>query len=361
MPGGDATAVAGLTRAQRERGTEIEVLAYRAAGIVEDARTHVAGPLQTPDGLDGINLRRWWATRALGRWARENLPRIRPDLVHAHAVDVGFPVARAAETLGIPAVLTCHGVWFPTKGRLSPSGWLERSLIRRGGYRAITAVDAGSVRDLRAAGFSATLVPNGIDLAEFSSPSSREGPFRFLFVGRLVRQKGVDVLLDAILQARRRTDRPFTLDIVGDGPLRAALERHARDLDLGGTVRFQGSLPRAALVATLRASNGFVLPSRFEGFPIAIMEAWASGVPVISTAVGGIPDVCAEATAILVPPERPDALAQAMTSLMDDPAKQQAMAREGRALVEHRFTWDAIAAEYDQVYERVLHPRGDGA
>ncbi len=360
LPGGDATAVAGLTRAQKERGIEVEVLAYRAAGIAEDEHTHLAGPVQTPDGLDRINIRRWRAARALGSWARTNLPRLRPDVVHAHAVDVGLPVARVAEGLGIPAVLTCHGVWFATKSRLSPSGWLERSLIRRGRYRAITAVDAGSVRDLRTAGFAATLVPNGIDLTEFSSPRQREGPFRFLFVGRLVRQKGVDVLLDATSHVPRQKERAFTVDIVGDGPLRPSLERRARDLGLKDRVRFLGSLPRPALLEALRAASAFVLPSRFEGFPVAIMEAWASGLPVISTAVGGIPDACTEGTALLVPRENADALAEAMTTLLRDPKKRAAMARAGRALVEQRFTWEAIATGYDPVYDRAIHPPGAG-
>lgn len=359
LPGGDATAVSGLSRAQRRRGYEVEILAYRAPGVREDDHTHLAGPMHSAEDLDRVTMRRVRAMRALGRWARERLPRLRPDVVHAHAVDVGLPVAKVARALGIPAVLTCHGVWFPTRGRGSPAGWLERSLIHRGRYDAVTSVDGASVRALREAGFwEATLVPNGIDLTEFEGPADHDGPFRFLFVGRIVYQKGVDVLLEAAALARPRIEGGFAVDVVGDGPLLESLRQRARDLGLADAVHFRGILGRPELLQTLRTADAFMLPSRFEGFPIAILEAWAAGVPVVATAVGGIPDVCSEATALLVPPDNPARLADAMVSLARDPQRRATMTRRSRALVEERFTWDAVVDAYASVYARCASHAG---
>ncbi len=355
IPGGDASAVAGLVRAQRRSGHEVDVLAYRGTDVAEDDHTFLVGPRQTAGQLDRITVRRIVAMRALGRWARDRLPAMRPDVVHAHAVDVGLPVARVARELGIPIVLTCHGVWFTTRAPGSPLARLERSMIRKGKYAAIASVDGASVRALQGAGFSdARLVLNGVDLEEFGGRIAHGGPFRFAFVGRLVRQKGLDVLLRAVAIARGRTTERFTVVLVGDGPQRGALERLAEKLGVADGVSFRGTLPRADLVYTLRTAEAFVLPSRSEGFPIAILEAWAAGTPVVATAVGGIPDLCPPEGAVLVPPLNPDALADAMLSLIGDSVRRESLARAGRRLVEERYTWDVVAKSYEDLYARCL-------
>lgn len=106
----------------------------------------------------------------------------------------------------------------------------------------------------------------------------------------------------------------------------------------------------------LRTADAFVLPSRFEGFPIAILEAWVAGAPVIATAVGGIPDVCTGPEALLVPPEDPERLAGAMVEVMSDPSRRESMARAGRRVVETRFTWDSVVDAYATVYAAALPP-----
>ncbi len=355
LPGGDASAVAGLSAAQRRNGYDVEVLAYRAPGVEASEHVHLAGPTQSPAGLDRIGVRRVRAMRALGRWARENLPRMRPDVVHAHAVDVGWPVAEAAHALGIPTILTCHGVWFTTRGPRSPLGRLEKSLLARGRYDAITSVDAASVRALQGAGYQeATLVPNGIDLSEFEGHQPHGGPFRMLSIGRLVAQKGFDVLIEAAALAHARAPEPFALVIVGDGPLRWQLAALAEARQASEYVLFRGALPRPELLVMLHTADAFVLASRFEGFPIAILEAWAVRVPVVATSVGGIPEACSGGEALLVPPEDPAALAEAMLAMMADPSRRASLARSGRQLVETRYTWDAIVDAYAPVYENAI-------
>ena len=348
--GGDATAVAGLVRAQRRAGDEVHVVTYASPGGKDAGATRV-GPPQKGADMDRITFRRLRGMAAMRRWAKHNLTAMRPDVVHAHAADVGYAVGRVAGRGGTPTLLTCHGVWFPSLGRHSFRGSMEVRLIRLGRYRTITAVDAASVAALKSVGFAAArLVPNGVDLEEFEGARARDGPFRFLFAGRHERQKGLDLLLEATAKLRDAPRDPFVVDILGEGSLTAALRARAHDLGLDGVVRFRGALPRAGVVAAFRGSDAFVLPSRSEGFPIVLLEAWAAGLPVIATAVGGVPHVAVPGTAQLVPPEDPAALADAMASMMSDTEERATIAECGFGLARDRYSWDSIAREYRELY-----------
>lgn len=352
--GGDATAVSSLCRAQARRGFDVRVLAYRAPGIEETDRVHLVGPTQTPNGLDRIGILRLWGMGAIALWAKRHLARLRPDIVHAHAADVGAPVVGVTRELGIPLVLTCHGVWFPHQPWWYPSAHLERYLLRRG-YDSITSVDRTSVQAIRDAGIrDAILVPNGVEVAEFEGARPPHDAFRVLFVGRHVYQKGIDVLLEAVARARPRIGDRFVLELAGDGPERTRLEHQARDLDLEGTVRFLGQLSRPRLLEAFGRADAFVLPSRFEGFPLVILEAWAAGLPVIATSVGGVPDICDSRNAVLVPPSDPNALADAIASLASDPERRESLGTAGRSLVHAQYTWETIATQYERVYETSL-------
>jgi len=352
--GGDATAVAALGRAQHRSGYNVEFLAYRGDGVVEGQGIHLAGPTLSESQLDRVGFRRYLGMQAIHRWARRNLSGLRPDLVHAHAVDVGASVVGIARDLGVPVVLTCHGVWFPHHPGWYPSGRLERFLLRRG-YDTVTSVDRASVQALREIGLrDAVLVPNGVDISEFEGPRPRHEAIRFLFVGRHVHQKGIDTLLEAAARAQARIGDRFALQLAGDGPERLRLEHQARDLRLSGSVRFLGSLSRTELLEAYRGADVLVIPSRYEGFPLVILEAWAAGLPVIATSVGGVPDLCDAQNAVLIPPDDAGALADAMASLASDPSQREALGAAGRSLVRTRYTWDTIAGQYERVYERCI-------
>lgn len=353
--GGDATAVSSLVRAQSRRGHEVHLLVYRSRGIEPTDRIHPVGPIQTPEGLDRVGIRRLRGMRAMRAWVSDNLAALRPDIIHAHAVDVGAAVVEGAKRHGIPIALTCHGVWYPHRRRWSLAGRIERSLLGRG-YDAITSVDRASVQAIRDVGQTdAILVANGVDPDEFAVPRA-DDRLRYLFVGRHVSQKGIDDLLEAAAMARKRIEDGFVVELAGDGPERPRLERKARDLGLSGNVRFLGSLSRPHLLEAYRRASIFVLPSRFEGFPLVILEAWAAGLPVIATSVGGIPDVCNEGNAVLVPPGEPEVLADALTSLARDADRRERLGTAGLALVRARYTWDMIAQAYEQVYMNCIDP-----
>ena len=166
-------------------------------------------------------------------------------------------------------------------------------------------------------------------------------------VGRLDRQKGFDVLLRALADVPRAR-----LVLVGDGDERAPLERLAAELGLSERVRFEGwrEDPRRYLTTF----DVFALPSRFEGFPLAIIEAMLARLPVVATRVGSVPEAVADGeTGLLVPSDDPPALATALRSLLGDPARRAALGAKGR---EHALAFNpaAMARAYERVYDEVL-------
>lgn len=174
----------------------------------------------------------------------------------------------------------------------------------------------------------------GIDLSEFTyrAPSSAEPPLTLLAVGRLSREKGFALLIEAVAQLRAE-GVPFHLRLVGDGPLRSDLD--AASLNIRECVTLTGERPPSAVREELGRADIFCLPSFSEGLPVSIMEAMAAGVPVVTTWVAGIPELAQNGlTALTVPPARADALADALRTLSGDPALRQRLAAEARHRVE---------------------------
>jgi glycosyltransferase involved in cell wall biosynthesis len=167
--------------------------------------------------------------------------------------------------------------------------------------------------------------PPPTDVAAESLP-----PGTFVFVGRLTEQKALPVLLDALEDVEGAS-----LEIVGDGPERAALERRASTPTLAGRVRFTGALPREAVLQHLAGARAAVLPSAWENLPHAAVEALAVGTPVVATAVGGVPEVVTDGrNGLLVPPLDAAALAAAMGRVLTDDALRDRLAAETKSSVE---------------------------
>ena len=171
-----------------------------------------------------------------------------------------------------------------------------------------------------------------------------------LFVGRLAAQKGVATLLDAVPLLRTRA----AVVLVGDGPQRAALERQAGHLG-PDRVHFQGFVPHAEVPAWLTAADVLVLPSIYEELGSVLLEAMAAGLPVVASAVGGIPDALGDAGR-LVPPSDPVALAAAVDELLDDPALAAELGEAARRRAT-AFSWDTLAGRVLDVYRQVVEHR----
>jgi glycosyltransferase involved in cell wall biosynthesis len=208
-----------------------------------------------------------------------------------------------------------------------------------------------------------TLLQNGIDTERFTVGAAGAAARAAVgldrarpvvgTVGRLEDRKGHDQFLDAMrtLAATGNGSSPQGL-IVGDGPLRAALEAHAAALG-AGRVRFTGTV--ADVRPLLAAMDVFVLPSWAEGMSNALMEAMAAGRPVVATAVGGNTEVVSDGkTGVLVPPGDPGAIARAVSDLLRDPERAMRLGTAARDDVTRRFEARARVAELERLYEERL-------
>lgn len=196
------------------------------------------------------------------------------------------------------------------------------------------------------------LIPNGISLPALGQRGRRQdGPV--IYVGTLKRQKGVDVLLRA--WARLPAHAP-SLRLVGDGPQRPALEALARELGLGDRVTFLGT--RNDVPALLREASAFVLPSRWEGMPNALLEAMSFGLPCIATQIPGSADLIEHSVSgMLVPPEDPIALAAALEGLLTQPERAARLGERARAAVERSLSIRRVALRYQELYADLVRGR----
>lgn len=192
-----------------------------------------------------------------------------------------------------------------------------------------------------------SVIPNGVEPARFgqASPCVRDRPY-VLAVGRLVRQKGFDVLLEAFGRLGPST-AGVDLLIAGDGPERAGLEAARARLGLAGRVHFLGSLAQDRVASLYGGALLVACPSRWEGLPLVCLETMASGRPLIATAVDGIPDAVRHGeTGVVIPPERPDALADALAALLADAPARERLGAAGQRAVREQFAWSQVARRY---------------
>lgn len=352
--GGDAVVARNLVRRQREAGHRVTVLTSNCPSIRHGADVLPFGlPIDDAD-LDRVNFRRLVSLVGLVLRSVVLLRRLRPDVVHVHAVDLGLAVSVAARFLRIPMVLTLHGTALGSPFLSSRKQRVEGRLIRSAGYGAVLSVTEAALDDLTALGPPLTpeavhYLPNGIVLDDFPAvPVPDAGPL--LFVGRLEPVKGVDVLLRALALARGR-GVDLDLRLAGSGSEEPRLRALAAELGINGNVEFLGGLDEQGVRAELAGCRGFVLPSRYEGFPLVLLEAWASGRAVVATQVGAVPRVCRDGVdALTVPADDADALAAALVRLDTDASLVARLAACGRNRVEELYSDERMADAVEEVY-----------
>jgi len=227
-------------------------------------------------------------------------------------------------------------------------------LVRAGHYDCLFTVDPQALPSLRGLAHTPPLfIPNGVAIEEFPEWRPPAHGARLLFVGRLEAVKNVDVLLTAVAEARAQGCEA-ALDIVGSGQLDAELRKRAADLGLEEHVQFLGQRTHREVAQRLAAAAALVLPSSYEGFPMVLLEAWASGVPVIATSVAAIPEVCTNGEdALLVPSENSFALAQAIITLLKNPTLAGRLASAGHRKVQH-YSHAAVNAKLEEQYWDML-------
>lgn len=281
------------------------------------------------------------------------------DVLHAHAFGY-FPTwaaATARRLRGTPLVVTPHAD--PGRG-LAFSRVYHRSMARatlRVADRLVAQSDVER-RFLLGLGLDPeriVVLPTGIALDDFAGtarPGSGEA-VRFLYVGRLdLEQKGLDVLGRALTSLGRGT--PVKMVFVGDdwGAL-ASLRSRVERAGIPDRVEFVVGAPRTRVLEEYRAADAFVLPSRFESFPRALLEAMAAGLPIVATRVGGVPEMVAEGeNALLVPPGDERGLADALRTLADDPGLRSRFGAASRRRAE-AYDWDRLIPRYRALFEEL--------
>lgn len=359
-----------LARQLRSRGHLVEVWTVDRGErlghqVVDDVDVHYMDCPMPTRSVGGVTRFTRVFPGALSSWLRRARA-FRPEVVHVHCFGPNGPYARLVSTLlSVPLVLTSHGETFGDENDVFGQSALLRDQLRRAcrGSAAVTGCSALVADDLqrRFGAEAVRVVPNAVDVVRVGRPpvagSDDAGPGRvpggrLIAVGRLVGVKGFDVLLRALAVASRWE----CLQIVGDGPERAALERLARELGLEDRVHFLGRRTAEDVQVLMSGADGVVMPSRAEAFGIVALEAWAAGTPLIATATGG-PDsfVTDGVDGLLVPPGDSSALAGAVDRLLANPALGASLSRAGATQVE-KYTWEEVASRYLHIYADVRGP-----
>jgi glycosyltransferase involved in cell wall biosynthesis len=296
---------------------------------------------------------------------RELAQRTGVDVVHAHGYKADIYAFFALRGSGVSLVSTCHN-WIDIDRKTSLYGTLDRLFLR--GYARVVAVSDEVRQRLLKSGVKAnrvSVIRNGIDLRQFDCASAVvrhelgwDAEQIVGFVGRLSREKGPDIFLEAA--ARVIAQCPDTKFVVaGDGPDRAELDALIDKLGIRDHVHMLGRCnDMPALYASL---DIMVSASRIEGLPIAILEGMASRLPLVATAVGDVPTVIQDGrTGMLAPAEDPESLAAAIVELLPDPAKRKQLGSAARQLVENEFSAERMTADYLRVYEEAIAAAAKG-
>ena len=231
------------------------------------------------------------------------------------------------------------------------------------GAYALVTISRANAKRLQALGLPTTeILYPGTHPDRFTPPATpAAGPPALLTVARLVPRKGIDTVLQSLpLLLVQYPDLQYW--IVGSGPARASLAQQAQELGLSHAVRFMDEVSESELPEFYRRATVFVMPARadyhagsVEGFGIVYLEASASGLPVVAGNSGGASEAVIEnETGLLVPPDDPPALTQALSRLLDDAAMRQRMGRAGRRWVDRAMNWDRVGEQFISIIERAL-------
>jgi glycosyltransferase involved in cell wall biosynthesis len=358
-PGGGAEVfLVGLaTHLPRER-FDVVVCATRAV---------VPGPLvETLDAAGVPHI-------SLGRRSRWDPPRMRRlatllrsdrvDIVHAHKFGSNVWGTVLGRACRVPVVIAHEHTW-SYEGQAIRK-WIDGRVVGRLATRFIAVSDADAARMVmheKVAPEKVVVMPTAYVPRPLSPDSNLRSELGLApetpLVGTAVvfrPQKAVEVLLEA--HARLLTSMPDAhLAIAGDGPTRAELERHARELPLEGHVHFLGV--RNDVDAILRSLDVAVLSSDFEGKPLFVLECMANRTPLVATAVGGLPEMVRDGeTGVLVPPRDPEALAGAVGRLLVD-RDQRASLAAAAADELSGFTIEAVTRRFADLYETLAGEAG---
>lgn len=276
-----------------------------------------------------------------------------------------YSAKKLAGKIKAPLIITLHEVWgayWYEYLRNPIAAWIGRTIERQvvqwaGLMVAVSRWTADALqREFGVDPEKIRIVPNGVDIQLYSASSVEKVPCKVLYVGRLVHYKHVNWLIEAMKQVVSKFPEA-SLHIVGDGPLRGDLETLTNKLGLMKVVHFYGTLSNNGDVARLlKSASVFVSPSTVEGFGMAVLEAMAALTPVVvvdSKLNAALDFVIDHKSGLVVKPESPDALANAIITLLQDPALYKKLVQSGYAIAE-KYDWETISKRLEEVYSSII-------
>lgn len=292
-------------------------------------RNHFHVTIENEDGIETIRKHSWnlfpkstklqakqWIYEASKLFSKYIMLYGKPDIIHAHsALWAGYTAMLLSKKFNIPYIITEHSSSYAF-GLIKE--W-QKPYIQQSFKSAVQVISVSTafadILSKYSTGSNISIIPNMIDTDYFyPKPKEKTNKFTFLYVGFLKKQKGVETLIRAFARAFENSNNVL-LRIGGDGEQREELESLVDKLNISDKVEFLGMLSRSEVRKQLWDSNAFVFPSFFETFGIVLIEALATGTPVISTKSGGPQDIVVQDVGILVEPNNIDRLAEAIKNM----------------------------------------------
>ena len=328
----------------------LQALCYRS-GILPNLRKSVILWLQVPFYLASM----WYSVLKLLR--TQSI-----DLIHVHWVLPQGIIAGLVRVFSkIPILITVHGSdIFSFRGKLAIC--LKKFSLRQASAITANSMFTSSIVRRLDRNIPVNVVPMGVDTDEFNpdrtNPRIREklgieGPM-ILFVGRLVEKKGVQHLLKAMPGVLKNFPKAV-LVIIGDGSQKAKLKKLVKTMEISQSVCFLGTLSHSQLPEYYAEADVFVGPSEVEGLGVVFLEASASGLPLVGTAIGGTADILLdEFTGIKVETENKVALSRAILRILRDDDLNQRLSKNAREHAVKNFSWPRVAFRFAEVFNEIL-------
>lgn len=357
--GGAQTHVYHLVKYMKERGNEVAVMSYPGGWLEE--QTKKAGASFYPNYFISNTSNPFKIIGAF-RAFRRAISEFKPDLIHCHSSAAGL-VGRFAIRGATTTLFTAHS-WAFTEGAplwRKTIGIIGEKFAARYAMKIICVSDYDRQLALRywiAPPDKLIVIHNGIELSLNNAEQHLErrgsDKIKIIFIGRLAYPKQPLLLLEAFAALIPEIRNRAELLIVGDGPLRRSLEKRITELKIQDRVKILGSVERQRVFSLLGGSDIFVLISKHEGLPISILEAMSAGLPIVASAVGGVPEEVTNECGILVPRLDRQSIMLALGTLIADPILRARLGASARKRVEDKFSLRQMLQKTEEVYLKAV-------
>jgi len=306
---------------------------------------------------------RGWSRKVLKQYARYQESYGKPDLILAHSVTwAGYAASLIREQYDIPYLVVEHRSFFvwstPESRKMVKAFHLPFFEEAYRSCHSLVPVSESLMRGIRElmpwVAEKTTVIPNMIREDMFLPPElpRQSEPFIFIWAGRFEHVKGIDLLLEATHLLKQKINRTFRIRLAGKGSLRSELELHSEKLGLTREVEFLGRISREEMQQEMQGANCFVLPTRYEAFGVVLIEAMASGLPVIATRSGGPDSIITKENGLLIDPDDVNQLAGAMEQIIS--SCDTFSAENIRISTIANYGQTAVMNRYDELFRKIL-------